>query len=204
MSNIFIDSKTDQAIANNLLDSNFAGTTIAGTPETDEDHAKGIVVTQRETFSADDLPPPADEASNGSSTIQQYNIPDATVFLETGANHTLGIFPVGATIRDYLSDWDFGDDVERAVGMATFGYDDEVTQADETDIDVRIWCSPNFYPGTLGASHADFVNDDENGDRTPKVFATYAEAQDWIAVTEADIYVTAHGESGRPTYTIAL
>ena len=197
---IYIDSNIDQSIANKLMDTNFAGTPLVGTPETDEDYATGIVVTQRETYTADDLPTPDDKANDGNSWIAQYNLADATIFVETGENHTLGIFPVGATILDYLSEWEF-DNVERAVGLARFGFELEYEEADEDDTEVRIWCVPNYCPGTLCAPHANFVMED-TCDHTPKVFATYSDAQDWIDDADSSSYLTSHGEMGRPKYII--
>lgn len=198
MSYIIISTAANQDRANVLLDTNFAGTVLAGTPEDDENYASGVVVTGRKTFSATDLPTADAECSNGSSSVRMYQLEGATVFIESGDNDGLGIYPPEASLRDYFDDWDFGD-VERAIGMAEFGFDDEAEVADEADQNVRVWVQPNYYAGTLGAPTAHFARDEDYDDL---VFDTVADAQAWIDEKDSGIYCTAHGEAGRPAYTI--
>lgn len=199
MSYIIIDRSADAALANRLLDSNFSGTLLAGTPEDDDNDASGIMVANRQTFSAADLPAPDDEASNGASTIRMYRIAGATVFVEGGENSALGIHGPKATIKDFLSDWYFGDDIEWCVGMAGFGYDREAAEAAEGAVDVRVWQVPNYLGSQINPPLADYVRDDAHD---PVVFATRGDAQAWIDGQDAQPYSLADGEASRPEYVI--
>ena len=205
MSYINIDGGADKELTQRLLDTNFAGTVLAGTPETDEDYASGIVVTDAagQKFTATDLPTANEEATDGSITVKSYDLDGVTVFVEIGGPQDgLHIFPAGAKIVVLISEFERGD-LSMAEHLASWGFDgtpDEVT--DETATDVRIWCEPNYYAGTLGAPIGHYVCDEDTYDRDAFVFATYADAQEWIDAEEDGIYCTAHGEAGRPTYTI--
>ncbi len=200
MSYIIIAPKANQQRATELLDSNFANTVLAGTPEDDDNYANGVVVTDRKTFTATDLPEADDECSNGSSTLRLYQLDGIAAIIESGDNDGLHLVPPGTTLRAFLLDgWYFGDGVETATGMAEFGFDDEIEEASEDDTDVRVWVQPNYYAGTLGAPNAHYARDE---DYEPLTFATVAEAQAWIDEQEDGVYVTAHGEAGRPAYTI--
>lgn len=205
MSYINIDSGANQELAQRLLATNFAGTVLEGTPETEDEYASGIVVADVEAqkFTATDLPTADDTATDGATTVQRYDLDGVTVFVETGDYQDgLHIYPSGTTTQMLISDFEIGD-LSMAEHLASWGFDgtpDEVT--DESATDVRIWCEPNYYAGTLGAPIGHYVCNKDTYDRDPLVFATYADAQKWIDAEETGIYCTAHGEAGRPTYTI--
>lgn len=201
MSYINIHSGADQELAQRLLATNFAGTELEGTPETEHDRQTGIVVTG-DSFSVDHhtLATGDDAKSNGYSQVQRYALEGCTVFVESGENDGLHIYPVNTSIHTMLLDWDFGD-LETCEFMAEWGFDATPDEASETATDVRIWCEPNYYAGTFGAPVGHFVTDGEKWDDA-RVFATYAEAQEWIDAEEDGAYHTSHGEAGRPAYTI--
>ena len=200
MSYITIDSGADQELAQRLLATNFAGTVLEGTPETDFDFAAGVVVrADQKSFEAVDLPQADDTESNGSSTVRAYTLDAVTVFIESGENDGLHIYPKSSSIHDFLLGCDFGD-LEACEFFAEWGFDGTPDEADESATDVRIWCEPNYYAGTLGAPGGHFVTEDDGF--TARTFAAHSDAQEWIAEQEDGIYYTSHGEAGRPAYTI--
>lgn len=201
MSYIIIDSSADQELAKRLLASNFAGTVLEGAPETEVDYASGLIVSADQEhfdFDPNSITKNRDEgATNGASTVLRYDLEGCVVFVESGVNDCLAIYPAGATIYDFLCDWDYEN--SQAELLAEFGYDATPDEAEETATDVRVWVAYNYYEGTLGAPVDQYASD-ERGETM--VFATFAEAQAWIAAEEDGIYCTNHGEAGRPTYTI--
>ena len=203
MSYINVDRRADHELAKRLLATNFFGTQLAGTPETEEDYQTGVVVTSNDTFEVDHrtLKKSQDAESNGSSQVQRYNLDGCTVFIESGENDGLHIYPANTSIREFILEWDMGD-LETSEFLSSWGFDGSPEEADETATDVRIWCEPDYYAGTLGAPIGHFACDINTYDRDALIFPTVAEAQAWIDAQEEGIYCTSHGEAGRPAYTI--
>jgi hypothetical protein len=191
---LIIGDNADDARVAELLSTDFAGTVLHSDP--DSEWAEGIIVIGNH-FEADNLPEADERCSNGSSTVRLYRVDGATVFVESGDNDALGIWPAGASLRAFFHDWDFGD-TEWTDGIAAFGFDIELEEADDSDTDVRVWVSPIYYPGTIGAVTAYYACDEDGDDL---VFETHAAAQYWIDQDSAG-YVLSHGEADRPTYTI--
>ncbi|MBK9496552.1 MAG: hypothetical protein IPO08_19010 [Xanthomonadales bacterium] len=105
------------------------------------------------------------------------------------------------TLEDVLSRWDHAIDLETT--LAEWGLPPSLDEADEDDTDVRIWCAYNYYAGTLGAPNDGWAfPEDEAYFISPLTFDTYADAQAWIDERESGTYLLAHGEAGRPAYTI--
>jgi len=210
MSYINISSAADQDLSRRLLATNFAGTVLEGVPETDTDYQTGVVVTGKDSFSVDHrtLEKSDDAESNGSSQVQRYNLEGCTVFIESGENDGLHIYPPNTSIVDFVSEWDTGY-IDLPEFLAEWGFDATPDEAPEGATDVRIWCEPNYYAGTLGAPVGHYVDqteiDSSNGlynSGEHARFATIEDAQAWIDAEEDGIYCTAHGEAGRPAYTI--
>lgn len=201
MSYINIDSGVDQELAQRLLATNFAGTVLEGTPESDTDFASGVVVSEDKKgfeFDPNSISKNRDEgATNGASTVLRYDLDGCVVFIESGFNDCLAIYSAGSQIYDFLCDWDY--ESTQAEMLAEFGYDATPEEADETATHVRVWVAYNYYESTLGAPIDGYVSD-ERGETM--IFLTFAEAQEWIAAKEDGIYCTSHGEAGSPAYTI--
>ena len=201
MSHIIVDSCTNEELAAKLLSTNFAGTVLQGTPETDEDYATGLVIinaAQEKFNAADDLPEADETATDGATTVKKYTLEGATVFIEIGEHQDgLHIYPAGISIKTLLRDFETGD-LDMAEHLASWGFDGTPDEADETATDVRIWCEPNYYSARIGH----YVSDKDIYDRDALIFPTVAEAQAWIDSQEEGIYCTSHGEAGRPAYTI--
>lgn len=212
MSYINIDSSANQELAKNLLTTNFAGTALEGHPETDTEWMSGILIAKNlESFKARDLPAPDGAESNGSSDVKVYTIEGCTVFVESGENDGLHIYPAGTTVVDFLRDWDTGN-MEWPEFIAGWGFDGTPDKADADATDVRIWCEPNYFAGTCNAPVGHYVDLAEVSASGPygtlaescehARFATVADAQAWIDEQESGVYCTSHGEVGRPAYTI--
>jgi len=195
---------TVKFVATLHLARNFAGTALAGTPETDEDYASGCMVEGNAVKAdLDDLSAEeTDTASNGNTSVRQYTLQDCEVFFEEGENHSVSILPRGTHMRDYLMDFDFGD-LDAAEFLSGYGYDDEADLADEADTDVRIWVRPHYYVGQCNAPAAHYLCNEDSWWGDYRIFATHAEAQSWIDDICSDIYCTSNGEAGRPDYQIA-
>lgn len=200
---INIDPSADLALADRLLSTSFAGTALAGTPETDTDFASGILVSaDKASFdTADDLPEPDESATDGACRVKAYRLADCAVFVTSGDVDGLDIYPADTSIKSLLRDWDTGD-LSMAEHLASWGFDGTPDAANESATDVRIWCEPNYYVGTLGAPIGHYVYEEDTYDRDPLVFATVADAQAWIDRAESGTYYLSHGEAGRPAYTI--
>lgn len=197
---ITVDKNADQELAAKLLATNFANTVLTGTPETAEDYAAGVMV-DNETFTYDSngLPEPNDKATDGASSVLAFDVDGCTVFLEKNEwADGLHIYPAGTSIKTLLKDFETGD-LTMAEHLASWGYDGTPDAANEDATDVRVWCEPCFYAGTLGAPIGHYVYDDEH---EAIVFATVADAQEWIDKEESEIYVLRNGEASRPTYTV--
>jgi len=200
-------ASTVKVVAALHLARHFAGTALAGTPETDEDYASGCMVdgdsvnVDLDGLAADE----ADTASNGNTSVRQYTLRDCEVFFEEGENRSVSILPSGTHMRDYLMGFDFGD-LDAAEFLSGYGYDDEADLADEADTDVRIWVRPHYYVGQCNAPAAHYLCiTDEHGQGQwgdHRIFATHADAQAWIDDICCEIYCTSNGEAGRPDYQI--
>ena len=138
----------------------------------------------------------------GDNTVYRLTVPGAALYVHHGAyERNVSICDSGTTWHDYLSGWDTGD-ATFADLLADFGLDasDALDTANEGhDGPCRVWEARNFYAGTLGNTRDGLVLGD---DHEAMEFATYAEAADWIDDAESEIYSLAHGEAGRPEYTI--
>lgn len=200
---IAIDASADQAAAQALLATSFAGTDLAGTPETDDDIAQGITVTpdcKHFDFSAGGLPDHDDSATDGSATVYRFDcVPGLSVFLERGEMQDgLHLYPADTSIKTLLREFETGD-LDMAQHLASWGYDGTPDEAGADATDVRVWCEPCYYIGTLGAPIGHYVVDERHEEM---VFNTVAAAQEWIDGAEEGIYSLSHGEAGRPAYTV--
>ena len=199
---IYIDTDkiTDKALAAQLLQTNFAGTALAGTVETDEDYATGIVVVSSSFIADPDFLPEADDrATDGEAVVKRYTIDGAEVFLLT-TPHEKGLFIAdeGTTTKQIVAG--FHHDVSLAEHLASWGFDGTPDEAQDTATNVRVWVEPCYYSGTIGAPIGHYARED--GQYDARVFATVAEAQAYIDEQESGVYVLGNGEAGRPTYTI--
>lgn len=197
---INVDSRADQALAARLLATNFSGTVLAGTPETAEDYAAGVMVDgQKFTYDSNGLPESNDTATDSASKVLAFDLDGCTVFLEKNEwADGLHIYAAGTSIKTLLKEFETGD-LTMAEHLASWGYDGTPDAANEDATDVRVWCEPCFYAGTLGAPIGHYVHDDQHD---AIVFATVTAAQEWIDKEESGVYVLRNGEAGRPTYTI--
>lgn len=199
---ITIDASADQAAAQALLATSFSGTDLAGTPETDQDIATGITVTpdcKHFVFSSDGLPEHDDSATDGSTTVYRFEIDGLTIFLENGEMQDgLHIYPAGTSIKTMLREFETGD-LDMPEHLASWGYDGTPDEAGADATDVRVWCEPCYYAGSLGAPIGHYVVDERHDEL---VFDTVAAAQKWIDEAEEGIYSLSHGEAGRPEYTV--
>ena len=200
---ITIDASTDQAAAQALLATSFAGTDLAGTPETDDDIAQGITVTpdcKHFVFSFYGLPQHDDSATDGSTTVYRFDcVPGLTVFLERGEMQDgLHLHPADTSIKTLLREFETGD-LDMPEHLASWGYDGTPDEAGADATDVRVWCEPCYFAGALSAPIGHYVYD-ERHDKL--VFDTVAAAQEWIDSAERGVYVLKSSEAGRPSYTV--
>ncbi|WP_439438033.1 hypothetical protein [Salinivibrio costicola] len=188
--NVIIDDNANKAVTETLLKNQFANTSLVA--ELDDGYLlSGICVSDdKKTFKAVDLPDPEQEVTNHISTVKMYEVNGATIFVESGENDALGIWPAGASMYDYFTAWDFGD-TDPATGLAEFGLDPNLDDAKAGDTNVRIWQTLSYCADMINAPHDDFVRDAE-GDIM--VFTTYAEAERWIADDKKGAYYLQHGE----------
>lgn len=200
---INIDASADQALAANLLATSFAGTDLAGTPETDDDIAQGFTVTpdcKHFVFSFYGLPQHDDSATDGSTTVYRFDcVPGLTVFLERGEMQDgLLLYPADTSIKTLLRDFETGD-LDMAQHLGSWGYDGTPDAADDDATGVRVWREPCYFAGALNAPIGGYVTDERNDQL---VFDTVAAAQDWIDGAESGVYVLHSSEAGRPQYTV--
>ena len=199
---INIESIKDKEFAAKLLATSFAGTPLAGTPETDENYSTGIMV-KGETFTADpdELPQADERATDGEAVVKQYSIDGAEVFLlRTPYERSLLIADPGTTVEQIVADFDTGD-LDLPQHLASWGFDGTPDAADDGATNVRVWIEPCYYSGTIGAPIGHYVRDDQSD---PIVFPTTADAQAYIDEQESGVYVLSNGEAGRPDFTICL
>lgn len=190
--NVIIDDAVNDAVINKLILANFAGTLLDGRLKPD---------TRPNRFVDIDLsgmPDPDESVTNGDVHISRYNLADIVIFLQTGTECWLHIYPVDAVLIDLFDNWDFGE-TERCIGMAEFGFSDGPAAACITDNDVRIWRTPYYYVGTYNAPCAHFARD---GDYDQLVFNTFEDAQRWIDDNDGQIYYLSNGEYARPDFKI--
>lgn len=199
---IAIDTEADQAAAQALLATSFAGTDLAGTPETEDEFASGITVSSDgKSFVVQEhsLPQADDVATDGSTTVRAYAVGGFTVFLESGEMSCgLHLYPADTSIETLLREFERGD-LDMAQHLASWGYDGTPDKAAADATDVRVWCEPCYYAGSLGAPIGHYVFDEQHDEI---VFDTVEQAQAWIDCAEDGVYVLHNGEAGRPTYTI--
>lgn len=139
--------------------------------------------------------------SNGPSYYRWIASNGLAVWIYNDSGLALQVEEPHITLEDVLSRWDHGIDLETT--LAEWGLSPSLDEADEADTDVRIWCANNYYEGTLGAPSDGWVfPEDDAYFRSPLTFDTYADAQAWIDERESGTYYLAHGEAGRPAYTI--
>lgn len=110
--------------------------------------------------------------------------------------------PCEYILRATVGSWD-GDTAENLV---IYGLDPKMPNADENDVDVRVWVSFIYSSTTNNAPLDRYVRgvdvDQESDDYDAYEFATYKDAQEWIAKQESGKYILSYGEMGRPTYNI--
>lgn len=199
MSYLIIDQNVDPSIVKTLLETNFANTALAATFDEDGNFESGILVsTDKKGFQAADLPTPDHEVDNDTHTVAMYSLDSATIFVESGENDTLGIFPPSTELKAYFADWDWGD-VDPATGLAEFGLEPDLVRAEDGGTDVRLWVSYCYQAGTRGAPSDDFLRD---SNREIVIFDSFEEANKWIEDECEQTYFLRHGEAGRPNYTI--
>jgi hypothetical protein len=86
--------------------------------------------------------------------------------------------------------------------LAAFGLEPELDEVeDDYDGPCRVWVEYCYYQGTLGAPLDGWITEDNDRGEI-REFTTRDEAQEWIDEAESGTYYLAHGEAGRPTYTI--
>ena len=194
------DRITDQALAAQLLSTSFAGTVLAGTPETEDEYGAGIWITG-ETFVAqrDEMPEADDRATDGEGEVTQYTIDNAEVFLlVTPYEKGLFLADQGTRIKHIVADFEHGD-LDHAQHLASWGFDGTPDAAADDATNVRVWVEPCYYAGTIGAPIGHYARDDQYNDL---VFETVADAQSYIDDQESGVYVLSNGEASRPDYTI--
>lgn len=111
-------------------------------------------------------------------------------------------------LRDTVHEWE-GDVYEN---LALYRLDVEPESADEDASDVMIWMTfrynlmADFPPLDRYLTNLDFnpklIDSDKDTLYHPHVFATYADAQNWIDTQRKSVYHLDHGEEEAPTYTI--
>jgi hypothetical protein len=200
--NVYIntDHISDKELAAKLLASSFEGTELAGSPETDEEYGEGIFV-QGEKWSADldSLPDADDRATDEAAVLKAYEIEGATVFiLSSEYERGLYITDPGTTAKQIVITLETGD-LDLPQHLASWGFDGTPDEADDDAQNVRVWCEPCYYAGSIGAPIGHYVSDDRGQEL---IFSTTANAQEWIDNAESGAYVLGSGEAGRPTYTI--
>lgn len=190
MSYVIIGNNANKAVTESLLKNQFAHTLLAA--ELDDGYLlSGICVSDdKKTFKARDLPDPEQEVTNHINTVKRYEVQGATIFVESGDNDALGIWPAGARMYDYFTDWDFGD-TDPATGLAQFGLYPNLDDAEAGDTNVRIWQTLSYCTDTLNAPHDDFARDAE-GDIM--IFDSYEDAERWIEDNNKGTYYLQHGE----------
>lgn len=150
-----------------------------------------------------------DSASTGNGPcIHMIEVMGCAVSIyDDGVDLHVGIHTAGTTCRDVLKQHEPGD-CEMAEYLAGYGLSPDLDEADENhDGPVRIWVEHNYYAGTLGAPADGWLRDyqiaeDGQGRGDIATWANYNEAQSWIDDHESGTYILAHGEAGRPDYTI--
>lgn len=207
---IDLTSATKQSRVAELLATSFAGTPLAYIPEDDDNYADGIqIVPAPKPFKVDNVEAIVhkdryDDANNaisdGCDCLSRYEL-DGGVWavIGRGNNDAICLVDGNSTWEDFFRGWDFGD-TPTAEGIAAFGLDATPDEADDDATDVRVWVAYNYYGGTLGAPTDSYARSDD--DNEPLVFDTTADAQEWIDDKDSGTYYLAHGEAGRPEYTI--
>ena len=191
----YINVHTDMAlIAKTHFANNFAHTTLAW----DEDDDTGIRITGDNDFDADDLPDDGGRYTNGDSEVKFYDLDDCRVFVESGPNDGLHIYPPKFSVEKFIEEWDW-QGLGKEEWLASWGFDVTPDDVDEDATDVRIWVRRFFYETTLGAPIDGYLVD-ENHDAM--IFDTVANAQVWIDEADSETYYLSHGEYARPEYTI--
>ena len=114
-------------------------------------------------------------------------------------------YPCQIILRDTVGAWD-GDAHEN---MALYGISVKPYEADESDIDVKVWIEFYYSDSTCNAPLDRYVrnNDVNQEDLSSEAyeaheFDTYADAQAWIDKQEKNTYHLNHGEMDRPKYAI--
>ena len=87
-------------------------------------------------------------------------------------------------------------------GLAYEARDAALEDAEETDADVKIVVTHNYFLNDVNAAfkNAPKVIENENG--VEMTFDTYADANEYIDKIESETYYLSHGEAGRPSYRI--
>lgn len=196
---IMIDENANQPLALYLLETDFSDTALAACLDNEGNLISGIQIgADGKSFEALDLPSPNESTEYAQSNISMYNLKGVTVFVQSGIDDALSIWPADAQMEDYFENWDFGD-VDPATARAELGLDPRLEDAKDFDTDVRIWQSYDYFSGTINAPSDDFLR---NASNEIMYFSTYIEAKKWIEDSTVDVYYLEHGEAGPVRYSI--
>ncbi|MBY5962102.1 hypothetical protein [Marinobacter nauticus] len=184
-----------------LIKSNFAGTKLQAVYDCDGDLVSGleynpdnneIIIESRYDIDDDDY------MTDGYTRVDLYDIGDYFVFIQDGDNNIVNIEPKNTTWIDYFSDWDI-----EPQSLEKFGIDIndilDITDADESDTDVSVWCTHRFVADSYDSTPSDYVRD-EDGDVI--IFDTFADADEWIDEKIEGVYMLSNGEIAAPTYKV--
>lgn len=156
--------------------------------------AISTLLAKHEVDSIDDLQEFATETYSDDATINVFGIKIDDLILfwtdEKGTEPELY-----KSIEEYVSQWD-----EWENWFDAFDLDKPVPEeAEENDVDVRIYVKYCYSQNTFRKPHDGFLVDE---DGMQIFFDTYEDAQNWIDKEENQVYYLGHGEQGRPQYFI--
>jgi hypothetical protein len=172
-------------------------------------------------------PEPDEQAKDSSDqyAIYRWGLADGrSLFVDSAHGGVVSAGVDGGSIADRLLDWDHDDVPETAEWMAAWGYSGlaYLEEAKEGyDAPCRVWCEPNYYPGTYGAPDPHFIRTYANRrdddvqfvpyDEDIREFVTYAEAEAYVDEYYdapsgydgiATCCVLSHGQAGPNSLTI--
>ena len=145
--------------------------------------------------------------SNGSIEIYEFVFNKEMIFVK----HEQGDTEIATgyeSITQYLLNWDWSE--EKYEWFNAFDLRPPADEASEDDQPVNILAEYQYSSGTCATKNHDFVRnvhvseDAANHADANDIaeFENYAAAQDWIDSKNTGSYYLAHGEQGRPSYTI--
>jgi hypothetical protein len=149
----------------------------------------------------------ADKVSDSSDDHQIWRADDETCRVyycraSLPSNTCLTITDLSVDWQEYFRSWDWDLWGDYNSMLSDFGIEPELDEVeDDYDGPCRVWVSYNYYQGTLGAPLDSWIVED-NDRAEIREFSSREEAQEYIDEAESGTYYLAHGEAGRPTYTI--